>query len=51
MNELVYITDLPLWTELAGKLLEVAYPSHAKKYQTVDLKEWASLGELATKFK
>ena len=33
MNELVYITDLLLLTEITGKLFEVAYWDHVKKDQ------------------
>ena len=33
MNELVYITDLLLLTQITGKLFEVAYRDHVKKDQ------------------
>ena len=33
MNELVYITDLLLLTEITGKLFDVAYRDHVKKDQ------------------
>lgn len=33
MNEIVYITDLLLLTELAGKLFGVIYWGHVKNYQ------------------